>query len=120
MTKCYIENVGGSNLDTSISELMANDSRICEHPNMLCLDRRGNRIHRNLWEVPKEIAEKIQRMAKTSGFQFILYRCEGDRLPRDYMDFSIPVRTDPFREIRKARRKIGLSKVFKGSRLLGA
>jgi hypothetical protein len=119
--KYYIENVGGSELDQAIGSLRNNGTPIWEHPGMKCLDRRGSQIIRNLWEVPRDVSDKIQRMARNSGFQFVVYRSVGDELPRDHVNFSFPVRIDPFKKTRRIRHRIGLPKgVFRGSRLMGA
>ncbi len=121
--KYYIQNVGGVELDRELSTLESSGSQIWKHEQMKCLDRQGKPITRNLWEVPKDVMEKVVRMGRSSGFQFfqfILYKCEEGNLPRDYFSSMFQIRIDPFKQARRNHRKKLPVGVIRGSQLAGA
>ena len=119
ITRWYIENLGDQTLGDRIMELAADDSGISERLGMKCLDRRGNHIKRNLYEVPVNVRNQIMRMARKAGFQFVIYRQIGENLPKEYFSQLTPVRINPFKEARAQRRKLKWpAGVVSGSSLL--
>jgi len=109
--KYYIENLGSQTLGDQLMELQTAGMQISEHPQTTCLDRRGNKIARNLYEVPKNIIDRLYRMARSSGFQFAIYRQISENLPKEYYSVVVPLINDAFKDFRsrRGRRKLAIS-----------
>ena len=113
--KFYIENLGTQVLGDVLAEL-AREGQATEHPQMDCLSRNGTPRVRDLTEVDRHVVERIYRMAKECGFQFNLYKANGENIPREENSILVSLGQDPFKEARKNRAKLPV--VFPGSALL--
>jgi len=86
----FIEAVS-EELNHDLGRQAAEDSTITERSNVRCLDRRGREIVcPHLYEVSERLKDLI--FVRRRSHVFVIYRAEGDELPKDYYGVRLPTR----------------------------